>query len=345
MKHLVADGRYDYVETGSLVSIRRNVKDILIPSEEESLDLGPLDFEEFLWAMNEEPLAALIRRRFLDGAPLPDDLHRRALRLWREYLLIGGMPQAVRAYAEGRDLMASAHQKALVLKLYQDDIDKYGGLASKRIKSLFGAIPGQLSKREKRLVYEDVRKGSRSRDYLTAFAWLKDAGTVDLCTLTTDPSVSLALSEDEAVVKCYLLDVGLLTSMAFPSVDGVLPEIYRQVLNGDIAVNEGMLVEKAVAQQLAASGHPLHFYRKASPIREERMEIDFLLVGPYGDAAGKPRVMPVEVKSGKRTSTVSLDKFEAKFGSRVGVEYVLHPRQLRVDGDRRILPLSMAFCL
>lgn len=345
IKHLVADGRYDYVETGSLISIKENVKDILIPSEEESLRMHPMDFEEFLWAMGEEALAQLMRLSFERGTGLPDGLHRKASRLWREYMLVGGMPQAVEGYLPDRDMVAADRAKRLVLKLYRDDIEKYGGLPAKRIKAVFDAIPGQLSKHEKKLIYTQVSRGSRSRDFMTAFSWLKEAATVNLCTLSEDPSLGLALSEDDTTVKCYLADTGLLSTMAFSGSGKAMPEVYRQVLLGDASVNEGMLAENAVGQQLVASGHDLHFYAKASADVAERMEVDFLIVSPFPDAAMKPRVSPIEVKSGKRYSLVSLGKFGAKFGKRVGVEYVLHDRPPRVEGNRRFLPLYMAHLL
>lgn len=345
IKHLVADGRYDYVETGSLISIKANTKDILIPSEEESMTMTSMDFEEFLWAMGEEPLATAIAQSFNTLKPLPDSLHRKATRLWSEYLLVGGMPQAVAAYVEGKDLAAADRAKSGVLKLYREDIEKYGGIASKRLKRIFDAIPGQLSKHEKRLVYAEVERGSRSRDYATAFVWFKEAGTVNLCTLCTDPSLGLALSEDESVVKCYMADTGLLASMAFSASEENMPEVYRQVLLGDSSVNEGMLVENAVAQQLASSGHDLYFYSKYSKDKDERMEIDFLIIRPFPDAAMKPRVCPVEAKSSKRYGTASLDKFRSKFGDREGAEYVLHPKELKVNGRRISLPLYMAHCL
>lgn len=345
VKHLVADGRYDYIETGSLVSIKENVRDILIPSEEERVRMGPMDFEEFLWAMGEEPLAAAIRRSFSRSEALPDSLHRKAGRLWREYMLVGGMPQSVAAYARGRDLAAADRAKRLVLDLYRDDIEKHGGLAAKRVKAVFDSIPGQLSKHEKKIVYSRIEEGSRSRDYATAFAWMREAATVNLCTCSTNPSVGLALSEDDARVKCYMADTGLLSSMAFSSAGASMPEVYRRVLAGDVEVNEGMLMENAVAQQLRANGYPLFFYSKSSTAREERMEIDFLIVRPYPDAAMKPRVSPIEVKSGKRYSPVSLDKFRAKFGKRVGTEYVLHTKPFKAEGGRVFLPLYMAICL
>lgn len=342
IKHLVADGRYDYVETGSLISIKSNVKDILIPSEEESMKLHPMDFEEFLWAMGEDGLAQIIRASFNERRPLPDDLHRKAMRFWNEYMLVGGMPQAVAVYADKRNMDAADRAKRLVLKLYREDIDKYGESGVGRLKAIFDAIPGQLSKHEKRLVFSQVEEGGRARDYASAFAWFDEAATVNLCHACTDPSVALALSKSESAIKCYMGDVGLLATMAFSSTGDSMPEVYRHVLLGDADVNEGMLAENAVAQQFVASGHDLYFYSKWAPTAEDRMEVDFLLIKPYPDAAMKPRVSPVEVKSGKRYTTKSLDKFKLKFGKRVGERYILHTRQLAVDGDIVKLPLYMA---
>ena len=343
VKHLVADGRYDYIETGSLVSIKENVKDILIPSEEESVQMGPMDFEEFCWAMGEHALAQLIRSSFEGRTALPDQLHRKAMRLWREYMLVGGMPQAVVAYAKGRDMAAADRAKRLVLKLYREDIEKYGGIQAKRIKAVFDAIPGQLSKHEKRLVYAQVEENSRARDFATALAWMKEAATVSLCTLSEDPSLGLALTEDESVVKCYMADTGLLSTMAFSAAPkDTMPAVYGEVLMGKSGVNEGMIAENAVAQQLAANGHGLYFYSKASTDKSERMEIDFLTVSPYANAAMKPRVSPVEVKSGKRIAAASLEKFKAKFGKHVGEQYLLSPNNVKVDGDLLMLPLYMA---
>lgn len=345
IKHLVADGRYDYVETGSLISINANVKDILIPSEEESMRMGPMDFEEFLWALGEKPLAQLIRHSFECHVTLPESLHRKASRLWREYMLVGGMPQSVASYIPSRDMAAADRMKRLVLKLYREDIEKHGGNTAKRIQAVFDAIPGQLSKHEKKLVYTQIENGSRSRDFMTAFAWMKSASIVNMCVLAEDPSLGLALSADDATVKCYMADTGLLSTMTFSSGDSTLPEVYRQVLLGADGINEGMLAENAVAQQLVANGHDLYFYAKSSNIRQERMEIDFLIVRPYPDAAMKPRISPVEVKSGKRYTTVSLNKFRSKYPKRTGMEYVLHPRPLKSEEHRLFIPLYMSFCL
>lgn len=347
VKHLVADGRYDYLETGSLVSIKANVEGIVIPSEEDGLALDPLDFEEFLWAMGEELLADAIRDSFEQRRPLPEDLHRKAERLFREYMLVGGMPQSVSEYAESRDMAAVDRRKRRILRLYSDDIAKYGGGDKARVQSVFAGVPRQLSKHEKRFTLASIDKDARSREYDGAFFWLNDARICNVCYNSTDPGVGLARNEDNATLKCYMADTGLLVAHAFASNRTTPNSVYRDILFGKIEANEGMLVENAVAQQLHAAGHRLFFYSRYSDSAPDRMEIDFLVEREYENAAMRMRVSPVEVKSSKRYGTKSLAKFKGKFGSRVGTQYVLHPRPLRYEqqAERLFLPLYMTHLL
>ncbi|KAB5607422.1 ATP-binding protein [Bifidobacterium jacchi] len=345
VKHLVADGRYDYLETGSLISMRKNVEGILIPSEEESISMFPMDFEEFLWACGEDLLAEAIREAFAAKKALSPLLDRKAERLWREYMLIGGMPQAVERYLETSDMGMVDRVKRQILRLYMQDIEKYGGGDADRVRRIFGEIPGQLSKHEKKFTLAAVDSDARSRDYRDAFFWLDDSYLVNRCVNATDPRVGLSLYQEDSSMKCYMGDTGLLVTMVFGDRDYTSNELYRDVLFGKLETNEGMLVENVVAQQFRAAGHRLFFYSRYSRQASERMEVDFLLVKQYGNAAGRMRVCPVEVKSTKRYSTVSLDKFKAKFDSRIGMQYVLHPKPLKADGDRLYLPLYMAHCL
>ena len=345
IRRLVADGRYDYVETGSLVSIRENVKDIRIPSEERSMSLEPLDFEEFCQAMGEAQLAHAIRSAFDRRHALPDALHKKATRLFREYMLVGGMPQAVQTYVDSRDFGATDRIKRDILALYRNDIAKHAGTARARVTAVFDQIPSQLSKHEKRFTLSSLGKNARSRDYEDAFFWLSDARITNDCFNSTDPSVGLGLNEDRTYVKCYMADTGLLVSLAFSDKDALSDGVYRDVLLGKIDINEGMLVENVVAQALRANGHRLFFFTQYDPERKRSYEIDFLISQPYPSASMHSRISPIEVKSGASYGTRSLDRFRPKFGKRVGLEYVLHPRQLRVDGDRLYLPLYMAFCL
>lgn len=346
VKYLVADGRYDYIETGSLISIKRNVEGIVIPSEERKLRMEPLDFEEFLWATGDEQLAGLIRASRQTLKPLPDALHRKAERLWREYLLVGGMPQAVVAYLDGRDFGKVDQVKRGILDLYADDVSKYAGPDAPRVRRLLASVPAQLARHEKRLVYARLDEKSRASSWVQPLAWLEEARIVNVCRKSTDPSIGLALNVDDAAVKCYMADTGLLVTQSFAVGQMTPDETYRAILFGQLGINEGMLVENAVAQQLKASGDDLYFF--SSYDRSDaagNMEIDFLVVRGYANAAMKPRVSPVEVKSGKSYRTVSLDKFKRRFNTRVGAQFVLHPRPLKVEGDRVYLPLYMAHCL
>lgn len=346
VKHLVADGRFDYIETGSLISIKRNVEHIVIPSEERRLKMEPLDFEEFCWAMGEEMLSDTIRRSFETLHPLPDALHKRAMRLWREYLLVGGMPQAVSKYIELRDFGKVDRVKRSILQLYSDDIGKFANGDAGRVRSIFSKIPGQLSKHEKKFTLASVDKSARMREYDSAFFWLDDARLINMCRNATDPSVGLALYEDAGSFKCYMADTGLLVSQTFADRETTPDEVYRNILFDKLSLNEGMLVENAVAQQLKAAGHALYFFSRYNrDDASQTMEIDFLIVRAYDNAAMKPYISPVEVKATKTYRTSSLDKFSTRYGRRLGTVYVMHPRQLKVESERVFLPLYMSFCL
>ena len=349
VKHLVADGRYDYVETGSLVSIRRNVAGIVIPSEEDRLELNPMDFEEYLWATGNDLYAEEIRRAREAMEPFPDPVHARLMRLFDEYMIVGGMPQSVEAFAQERDFLPCERIKRRILDLYLEDISKFGGTEARRARAIFQAIPGQLSAASKRFKFSSLGGGARYEDCEPALDWLADAHVANVCRLCTDPSVGLRLNEDASSLKCYMADTGLLVSHAFA--DG--PEsmgIHRDLQLGRVSVNRGMIAENVVAQQLHASGHALFYHAWSEPATREGgrprpREVDFLVSRGFSDAGGKLRVSPVEVKSTKSYSTVSLDDFRGRYGSRVGDEIVLHPKQLRSEGRRQYLPLYMAHCV
>ena len=346
IKYLVADGRYDYIETGSLLSIKQNVSDIVIPSEEEAFELGPLDFEEFLWAMGERQLADLIKSQFDKLKPLPDMLHRKASGLLREYMLVGGMPKPVGVYAAQRSFAAVDKEKRRILTLYRNDVARFARGYEFKVVSILDGIPGQLSKHEKKFTLSSISKSARMRTYEEAFFWLADARIANLCYASCDPSVGLSLSLDQTSLKCYMADTGLLVSLAFADDLGVKESVYRTVLRGEIGINEGMLTENIVAQMLVAGGHNLFFYSQSGKSEgEERMEIDFLIQKPYSNAAGKPRISPIEVKSPRQYGTTSLDRFKKRFDKKIGTQYVLHPKQMKVEQDRVYLPLYMGFCL
>ena len=346
IKQLVADGRYDYLETGSLISIRRNVEGIVIPSEETPPQAEPARLRGVPLGCGEEALANLIRSSAEDLSPLPAPLHRKAERLFREYMLVGGMPQAVSEYLEARDFGRVDAVKRDILSLYRNDIAKFGGADATRIARVFSTLPGQLAKHDRKFRLVSLDANARGRDYADAFFWLSDAFITSTCLNATDPSVGLAATADESSFKCYMGDTGLLVSHLFADNGETPHEVYRDILLGKLEINEGMFTENAVAQQLVCSGRGLYFYSR----RDDRdwsntMEVDFLVTRGYDDAAGRMRVSPVEVKSTKRYGARSLDKFKDKFGSRVGTRYILHPRPMEVSGDLVRLPLYASMAL
>ena len=261
IKYLVADGRYDFIETGSLISIRENVERIVVPSEEQKIRMYPLTFPEFLVAAGEEPLLDYIRRCYDERVSLENAFHKRASYLIREYLLVGGMPQSVVAYLEGgKDFAAADVQKRQILDLYRDDIKKAARRYKSKVSSLFEYIPGYLSTHEKKVVLSRLGSSGEFDDYDDPLFWLGDSMMCNLCYRCADPHVGLALSRDDSAVKCYLGDTGLLVSLSFSENELASMELYRKIMAGRLSLNEGMLHENLVAQTLVASGRALYFY-------------------------------------------------------------------------------------
>lgn len=346
IKQLVNDGRYDYIETGSLISLQKNVKDILIPSEERLISLEPLNFEEFLLAVGEEQLCDVINKAYEKKAPLPDFLHKKCEHLHREHMMVGGMPQAIQTYIDTKNFGKVDKIKRDILNLYSKDIEKFGGRDTLRIRRVFSTLPSQLARHDKKFKLSALDKNARSRNYADAFFWLDDAQISMSCKSVTDPSVGLVASADDATFKSYMSDTGLLISQMFSDNNETPHEVYRDILLGKLSLNEGMFTENYVAQQLTSAGHTLYFYSKRDRENSKNtMEVDFLITAPYDDAAGRTRISPIEVKSKKRYGFSSLTKFKQKFESKVGKCYILHPRQLSCEDDIIRLPLYMAHLL
>jgi len=340
IKFLVADGRFDYIETGSLISIKKNVKDIVIPSEEETLEMYPMDFEEFMWAMGNETLMPFIEDCFERRVPLGQALHRKALDLFRLYMVVGGMPQAVLKYNETKDFRKVEAVKRQILTLYRNDIHKYADNAETKVTAIFDEIPGQLQKHEKKFRLSAISSSARMRDYDDAFFWLNDARIVNCCYNATEPSLGLRLNESRTTLKCYMADTGLLISHAFNDKGTVPVEVYQKLILGKLDINEGMLMENVVAQMLAAAGHKLFFYSKSSnEDAEERMEIDFLI--RKSKITNRHNISPIEVKSGKRFSLISLEKCIKKYAEYLSTAFVLYDGDLKVENDIVYLPLYM----
>ena len=340
IKYLVKDGRYDYIETGSLISIKKNVEGIVIPSEEEHIKMFPMDFEEFLWAMGEEMLMPFIKDCFERKKPLGQLMHRRAMDYFRLYMIVGGMPQAVEKYVETRDFAKVDKLKRRILDLYRSDISKYAKGYDTKVKSIFEEIPSQLQKHEKKFRLSALKEGARARDYETAFFWLDDAMIINSCYNTTEPNVGLNLNKDTNTMKCYMADTGLLISHAFDANEIVSEDLYRKILLDKLEMNSGMIVENIVAQMLRTAGHKLFFYSNASMTdKDSRMEIDFLIA--KSKITTRHNISPIEVKSSARYTLTSLRKCIAKYGSYLSTAYVIHPADLKEEDNIIYLPLYM----
>ena len=340
IKYLVKDGRYDYIETGSLVSINRNVKDIVIPSEEHRINMYPMDFEEFLWAMGDEKTMPFIRLCYEKKQAL-GPLHRKVMDNFRHYMIVGGMPQAVLKYVETNDFMKVDAVKRNILALYKADIEKYAVGNEMKVKAIFDEIPSALSKHEKKFRLAAINDRARYREYESSFFWLAESRVVNICYNSTAPDIGLRLNEERTTLKCYMADTGLLISHAFNLKTIMGNELYLKLALGKLEVNEGMLTENVVAQMLKAAGHELFFFSKNSATNaQDKMEIDFLISKPV--ITNRHNISPIEVKSGNSYTITSLQKLKAKFAPMLAEAYVLHPADLEVKDGIIYLPLYMA---
>lgn len=344
IKYLVADGRFDYIETGSLMSIRKNVKDIVVPSEERHIRMYPMDFEEFLLAMDNNTIMPIIKDCFIKQKPMGQAMHRKAMDYFRQYMIVGGMPQAVAKYTESRDFEAVDRVKRDILTLYREDIMKHSEGNELEIEAIFDEIPAQLSKHEKKFRLSDIKTGARMRNYKQPFYWLDDAMIVNTCYNSTEPNIGLKLNMERKTLKCYMADTGLLLSHAFDENGIVSEEIYKKLLFDKLSVNSGMLMENIVAQMLVAAGHKLYFFSKSSRENsEDRMEIDFLIA--KSKITNKHNISPIEVKSGERYTLTSIRKFMKKYKEQMNIPYVLHTKDLKEENGIVYLPLYMTMLL
>lgn len=340
IKYLVKDGRYDYIETGSLVSINRNVKDIVIPSEEHRINMYPMDFEEFLWAMGDEKAMPFIRLCYEKKQAL-GPLHRKVMDYFRHYMIVGGMPQAVLKYVETNDFMKVDAVKRNILDLYKADIEKYAVGNEMKVKAIFDEIPSALSKHEKKFRLAAINDKARYREYESSFFWLAESRVVNICYNSTAPDIGLRLNEERTTLKCYMADTGLLISHAFNLKTIMGNELYLKLALGKLEVNEGMLTENVVAQMLRAAGHELFFFsRNSATSAQDKMEIDFLISKPV--ITNRHNISPIEVKSGNSYTITSLQKLKAKFAPMLAEAYVLHPADVEVKDGITYLPLYMA---
>lgn len=341
IKYLVSDGRYDYIETGSLISIKENVEKITIPSEERKMQMYPVDFEEFMMYMDEEILLEYIKSCFEKGEPLDRQMHTKAMHLFTEYMLVGGMPQAIVAYKKsGRDFHASDIEKRDILGLYKDDIMKAAKKYKSKVSAIFDNLPGFLSTHEKRIVLSEIDKNGTFYRYDDPLFWLGDSMICNLCYKCNDPNVGLALNRNDSCVKCYMGDTGLLVSHAFSENEIMETQLYRQIMNGKLSINQGMLYENIIAQMITASGRKLFFYTRYNAEKHRNdIEIDFIITN---ESKTKFRISPIEVKSSKNYTTSSLGAFKNLYKKRIDRQIIIHPKNyFEEDGIIKIPPYMM----
>jgi len=332
IKALVKDHRYDYIETGSLISIRKNVKDILIPSEERKIGMYPMDYEEFLWAVGDMTSVALLKKMFESGKTVGEQMNRKLMRDFRLYMLVGGMPQAVDTYLTTNNFRKVDDIKRDILKLYEDDFMKIDPTG--KLSMLFDAIPAQLDKNASRYQVSGVLSGERADSVLELIAELKDSKTVLVAYHASDPNAGMSMYKDLSKFKLFLCDTGLFVTLMFKDRDFTDNLIYEKLLNDKLNANLGYLYENAVAQILAAKGEELFYYTFMNETSRHNYEIDFLI-------ARKNKICPIEVKSSGYKAHKSLDEFSAKFSDRILWKYLIYTKDFGKDEDILCLPTYM----
>ncbi len=338
IKTLVEDGRYDYYETGSLISIKRNVKDILIPSEEDTMLMHPMDFEEYLWARGDDRTMPFIRKAFEEKRPLGEKMHERIMEMYRTYMLVGGMPQAIQSLVDDNSFTSVEEVKRSILDLYQKDASKLDGRGSVKTSAVLRSLSANLERHDKTFSPGMVKKRTGFRDYKASIDDLAESMMVNLCYRITEPSVDQSSHYDENDLKMYMGDTGLLLTQSFKDLDHDRDSVYEDILKGRMNVNRGMYFENMVAQELRMAGHGLYFAKFSHKDSERLQEVDFVIVHDR-----KPT--PVEVKSGRSSRThTSLDRFMDKYGASMGKPFVIHSKDMECTEDAIYIPIYMT-CL
>lgn len=323
LKTLLEDGRFDYIETGSLASIEKKNKDILIPSEEHPLEVGPLDFEEFLWALGDDFTVGTIRKHFETLKPFGSQMLRSIKKSFREYMCVGGMPQAVEEYIDSKNFGKTDYVKQGILSLYRSDMSEQQEENSDHVINFFDRIPSELSKQDKRYVISHLEKSARAREYQGAIKWLNEAKIINIVPKVSDISVAFNLFTNDSSFKCYLLDTGLLISLAYRDRPYLENELYRYILEDRLQANEGMLIENIVAQCLKANGHVLYFYKKEIEKAKKTYEVDFVI------RKGN-KINLIEAKSSESSSIKSLKMAKDIYGKSISNLYVLHDGEIKI---------------
>lgn len=333
IKHLVADGRYDYIETGSLISIKKNVKDILIPSEEEKLFLYPMDYEEFKWALGDNTAIPQLKMLFDKKLSIGDAVTRKLMRDFRIYMVVGGMPQAVDTYIDTNNLMEVDRVKRNIIQLYEDDFYKID--SSGRLSMLFDAIPAQLNSNASRYqVASAIGSNTNSDKVLQLISELRESMTINMAYHANDPGVGMSLVMNLNRYKMYIGDTGLFITLAFKDKDFTENIIYQKLMSDKLDTNLGYVYENMVAQMLTATGNRLFYYTFPTETGKHNYEIDFLL------SRGN-KICPIEVKSSGYKRHTSLDAFCQKFSSRILQRYIIYTKDLQKDEQTLFLPVYL----
>lgn len=333
IKHLVKDHRYDYIETGSWISIRKNVKDIVIPSEERKLSMYPMDYEEFMWALQDTTSFPLLRKLYDMKMPVGQQMNRKLMREFRLYMLVGGMPQAVNEYIRTNNFKMVDRVKRDILNLYKDDFMKID--PSGRASMLFDAIPSQLNTNASRYQISNVLGGSvRSEDMLSLIAEMKDSKTILISYHANDPNVGMSANKDLSRFKMFVCDTGLFTTLMFKDRDFTENIIYEKLLNDKLNANLGYLYENVIAQILTANGDELFYHTFLNPSSRHNYEIDFLITR-------KNKICPLEIKSSGYKKHASLDRFSEKYSARILDKYLIYTKDYAKDQDVICLPVYM----
>lgn len=336
IKHLVKDHRYDYIETGSLISVRQSSADIIIPSEETKIDMFPMDYEEFRWALGDTATIPLLRTAFEKKKPLGQALHRRLMRDFRLYMLIGGMPQAVAEYIRTNNLSAVDLVKRDIISLYEEDFNKID--KSGRASAMFDSIPAQLSKNVSRYSIATAingEKADRTADIINAMA---DSMVVNIAYNSTDPNAGMALTRDNERFKMYTSDTGLFITLAFKDKDFTENVIYEKLLSDKLSTNLGYVYENVIAQMLRATGKKLYYHIMPFADGKKYYEVDFVMSDGH-------KVSPIEVKSSGYKTHTSLDRFCEKYSARISERYIVYTKDLCMIEGINFVPVYMTLFL
>lgn len=332
IKYLVADGRYKYIETGSLLSIKKNTKDILIPSEEHKISMYPMDFEEFLWSIDDEMTADTIKVLLKNKKSAGNAMHRNLMRKFRLYMLIGGMPQAIESYIEHNNLQVVDEVKREIVDLYEEDFVKIDGTGL--AGDIYDTIPANLSNNASRYVLSNAREGTRGSHVRELIPDMLSSFTINIAYRANNPGVGMSLEKDTSRYKLFLSDIGLFITLAFKDKKYTENIIYNKLLSDKLEANLGYVYENVVAQMLITKGNNLFYYTMESETSNHLYEIDFLI--SVGD-----KICPIEVKSGNYRAHKSLDVFCEKFSKRIGDKYVIHVKDYKWENGIHYIPVYM----